>query len=513
MAENIMLNLGIGIDGDQAEIDAEKVYKELSDVLGKTLEINVDSDDLNELAEIIAKANGQISITKDNLSGFAKSLSATWEDANGQLIKYIQNLNAVKIEGTDSYKYDVTGSSYSIQNAGNYKEDLSYIKEYYDIRSKLVSLDPNKDSLWVELLNNELNKLEPEIERIKKEINEIGSTDNSKVIDLFDAIDEGEKRVNQSFAKAFDSEKISDYKIAVNNVKTAIDDLYSNQKKLISSDLSPDSEQYKNLSENIKLAKDQFVEAFNALQNFKIARNSLTADTSFEDGIEKITLSYKGQDEALLKLIQHLEQKNKIQNQTISKSNDVTNDKEKIEEAVKALKELNNAKIEYEKSRLSGSSFDDLNKQSLKIQELESNLKQLTSVQLSSNKTVEQDSEYRSRQSTEYGNLNQKLKELRTEYNSTQNALTKLDNSAASNLANTLQLAISYQTLERAMTEVVSTAKELDAAMTDIQIVTQMSDSEAKTLMESYSNIAKELGTTTLAVASSSSEWLFIRSL
>lgn len=508
MAENIMLNLGIGIDGDQAEIDAEKVYKELSDVLGKTLEINVDSDDLNELAEIIAKANGQISITKDNLSGFAKSLSATWEDANGQLIKYIQNLNAVKIEGTDSYKYDVTGSSYSIQNAGNYKEDLSYIKEYYDIRSKLMGLDPNKDTLWAELLNNELKQLEPEIERIKKEINEIGSTDNSKVISLFDAIDEGEKKVNQSFAKAFDSEKISDYKIAVNNVKTAIDDLYSNQKKLITSNLSPDSEQYKNLSENIKLAKNQFVEAFNALQNFKIARNSLTADTSFEDGIEKITLSYKGQDEALLKLVQHLEQKNKIQNQSISKSNDINNDKEKIEEAVQALKELNNAKIEYEKSRLSGSSFDDLNKQSLKIQELENNLRQLMSVQLSSNKTVEQDSEYRSRQSTEYGNLNQKLKELRTEYNSTQNALTKLDNSAASNLANTLQLALSYQTLERAMTEVISTAKELDAAMTDIQIVTQMSDSEAKTLMESYSNIAKELGTTTLAVAESSSEWL-----
>lgn len=508
MAENIMLNLGIGIDGEQAEADASKVYEELSDVLEKTLEIDVDSSDLDALGRAIKEANGQITIVKDNLTGFATTLSASWEDANGQLIKYIQNLNAVKIEGTNDYKYDVANSSYSVQNKGTYKEDLAYIKEYYDIRSKIMGLDPKEDSLWVELLNKELSQLEPQINRIKDEINSIGTTDSSKVQGLFEAIEAGEKKVEEAYAKSFDTEKMSEYKAAVNNLKQAIDDLYSNQKKLISTKLSPDSEQYKNLTTNVEEAKDSFVSAFNALQKFKIAQNELTTNTSVKDGITTITLSYEGQDEALVKLIEHLKQKNQIQNQAVSKSKDELLDEEKIDSAVESLKRLNEAKLEYTKMKLEGSSASDLEKQSSVIKKLESDLESLKQVQLSNNKAVEEDSRYRSQQSTEYGNFNQRVKQLNEEMRDSARSVGQLDDSMASNLANTIKMAVSYQTLERAMSEVVETTKELDAAMTDIQIVTQMSDSQAQNLMVEYSNIAKQLGTTTKEVAASSSEWL-----
>ena len=68
--------------------------------------------------------------------------------------------------------------------------------------------------------------------------------------------------------------------------------------------------------------------------------------------------------------------------------------------------------------------------------------------------------------------------------------------------------AVSLDNLMNAMQSVVDTAHELDDAMTDIQIVTQMSNEDATALMQSYSQIAKELGSTTTAVAESADEWL-----
>lgn len=512
MAENIMLNLGIGIDGEQAEADASKVYEELSDVLEKTLEIDVDSSDLDALGRAIKEANGQITIVKDNLTGFATTLSASWEDANGQLVKYIQNLNAVKIEGTNDYRYDVSGSNYSVQNKNTYKEDLSYIKEYYDIKTKLMGLDPKKDTLWAEYLNNELKRLEPQINRIYEEINKIGTTDSSKVQGLFNEMDSGLQKVQQAYAKSFDDYKIELYKKSINDVTKAIDELYSNQKKLISSNLSVDSNQYKTLTNNIEQAKQKIVEGVEELHNFKTAQE-LTFNNSVSNGINTITLEYEGQDEALVKLINHLKEKNNIQTQTLSKSNDELLDENKIQQAINSLKLLNDAKYEYSKMKLEGASTSDLENQSKFVKQLESDLESLKQVQLSNNKAVQEDSRYRSQQSTEYGNFNQKVKQLNEEMRDSARSVGQLDDSMASNLANTIKMAVSYQTLERAMSEVVETTKELDAAMTDIQIVTQMSDSQAQNLMIEYSNIAKQLGTTTTEVAASSSEWLFIRSL
>lgn len=530
MAENVMFNLGIGLDSEQAEIDASRVIEELSRVLGKTLDIEVDPTDLEKLGKILNNANGQISIVKNNLNGLAESLSASWEDANGQLVKYTQNLktiSAYNFDGVDLSKldqetidaynsegkmYDVSSSNYSIQNSGAIKESVSYIKEYYDIKSKLSTLDPQKDSLWAELLNNELQILEPKVNKIKEEISSLGNSNSSGVKELLNAISEGNKKIESSLAKSFDKDIFNEYKKAVQDVSSSINELYSVQNKLTKTKSGPESNTYKTLAENVDAAKQKLDEAVSSLQKFEQAQGFAVNDT-VSNGIHTITVEYDGQEEALKKLNEQLEIKNKNQILSSSQKQDSIEDADKINAAVDALKKLNNERYEYEKMKLSGSSSDELDVQSQKIKELESNLNSLKQVQLSSNQAVEQDSNYRSRQSTAYGELNQELKQLNSEYKNVNSSLGQLDNSMASNLANVISMSISYQTLQQAMVEIVNTTKELDAAMTDIQIVTQMSTSDATKLMESYSQIAKELGTTTSAVAASSSEWLFIRSL
>lgn len=530
MAENIMLNLGIGLDSEQAEMDASRVLNELQDVLGKTLDIEINTSDFQELGKIINNANGQISVLRDNLTGFAKSISATWEDANGQLVKYTQNLRAVtKYDfagaGVDmslldpetaaaynaaSAHYEPVSSRYSTANKGDIKESVSYIKEYYDIKTKLAALDPRKDTAWATLLNSELQKLEPKVESIKKELSNIGDVDASGLKDLTDAISSGQAKLESATAKSFDKSSAKEYKAAINEVSKAISELYTEQNKLLKSHAGSDSNTYKTLADNVSSAKQKLDEAVASLQNFSQAQNVSISDT-VTNGIHNITLQYDGQEESLKKLNEQLEIKNRNQNAVVSQKEDASLDATKIQEAVSALKDLNAARLEYERSKLKGASQDELSKQADQIRVLERNLQELQQVQLSSNQTVAQDAKYRSLQSTEYGNLNQEIKQLNAEYKNMNNGVGRLDDSLSSNLATLATAITSFQTLQEAISKIVDTAKELDDAMTEIQIVTQMSDARAQDLMLTYSEIAKELGTTTTAVAESSNEWLNCR--
>lgn len=55
--------------------------------------------------------------------------------------------------------------------------------------------------------------------------------------------------------------------------------------------------------------------------------------------------------------------------------------------------------------------------------------------------------------------------------------------------------------------KVIQYIKELDAAMTNVRIVTGASAEEAKTLARGYTELAKEIGSTTVEVANSANEW------
>lgn len=56
--------------------------------------------------------------------------------------------------------------------------------------------------------------------------------------------------------------------------------------------------------------------------------------------------------------------------------------------------------------------------------------------------------------------------------------------------------------------ELIQTVQELDKAMTNIRIVTGQNATEASNLMKVYNGLAKQLGTTTQAIAEGSNEWL-----
>ena len=92
--------------------------------------------------------------------------------------------------------------------------------------------------------------------------------------------------------------------------------------------------------------------------------------------------------------------------------------------------------------------------------------------------------------------------------------VTLQDNSLQSLIADTITYTVSLQSLQRVVQSVISETVSLNDSMTQIRLVTQGSSDDTKALMSDYSDIAKQLGTTTSAVAESATEWLnFYRSL
>ena len=65
-----------------------------------------------------------------------------------------------------------------------------------------------------------------------------------------------------------------------------------------------------------------------------------------------------------------------------------------------------------------------------------------------------------------------------------------------------------FSAITQSIRESIETIKELNEAMTDVQMVTEGTDSETQKLASQYSDLAQELGATTTEIANGASEWL-----
>ena len=66
----------------------------------------------------------------------------------------------------------------------------------------------------------------------------------------------------------------------------------------------------------------------------------------------------------------------------------------------------------------------------------------------------------------------------------------------------------SVMTVVNALKNMVSTIKELDGAIIDLQIATGSSRKDTEALLSTYTQIGKEMGATTLDVAKGADSWL-----
>ena len=87
-------------------------------------------------------------------------------------------------------------------------------------------------------------------------------------------------------------------------------------------------------------------------------------------------------------------------------------------------------------------------------------------------------------------------------------SLDSINKKSAATVVSINLLHQAFTALERATKQMIRTAAELDKQLTDLRMVTGQSYEDASRLVDSYNQLAKELGATTKQVLSASSEWL-----
>lgn len=87
-------------------------------------------------------------------------------------------------------------------------------------------------------------------------------------------------------------------------------------------------------------------------------------------------------------------------------------------------------------------------------------------------------------------------------------SLDSINKKSAATVVSINLLHQAFTALERAAKQMISTAAELDKQLTDLRMVTGQNYEDASRLVDSYNQLAKELGATTEQVLSASSEWL-----
>lgn len=198
----------------------------------------------------------------------------------------------------------------------------------------------------------------------------------------------------------------------------------------------------------------------------------------------------------------------------IEKSNqEVSNNKAKIadtklnkdiEEYVGLIKEVNNLDIELIKAKSAKSSqnyIEELNRQLIAAKEKQAGFSDEVK---SSTKALEAQEEATNRLNIAQGKIQNNIER-------TGNLFGSLKKQVLTVAKNTFSYTLAYKALnsgDEALKKTIKTVRELDTAMTEIQMVTGETDEATRELLNTYSEMGQQLGATTLDVAKGSVEWL-----
>lgn len=191
----------------------------------------------------------------------------------------------------------------------------------------------------------------------------------------------------------------------------------------------------------------------------------------------------------------------------IEKSNqEISNNKAKIadtklnkdiEEYIGLIKEVNNLDIELIKAKSAKSSqnyIEELNRQLIVAKEKQAGFSDEVK---SSTKALEAQEEATNRLNIAQGKIQNNIER-------TGNLFGSLKKQVLTVAKNTLSYTLAYKalnSLDEVVKKAIKTVRELDTAMTEIQMVTGETDKATRELLNTYSEMGQQLGATTLDVA------------
>lgn len=490
--DNVILDLGMRVDSTGAQADIQDVVDYIRDTIKEDFNIDIRAGNLNELRQQLNALGGDLRLVKDDATGMTTAIQASFKTANGEAVKLraaIEEVNGqYQLAGNTDMSARVTAGASALQKLN---EQLIQQKE----RLAQAAVDANATE--INSASAQIKKIESKIEQEQRYLGILRS-----VSDVAQTAQERTDRSDTLVAAKSDYVKFAE---SISEAKTQLKEFEKIQSQAFAAtNMDKSSATYQNLQANLSESTNQvknFLSIFN--EAAKLIDKNITDDVatikSLSDGSVELTSTYNGQNKALKEMSDLINKVGKNLKTAFAQQSDKMTDTQKIQAAVKAYQQYRDAVLTVDKAKASGRTATQ--QETTAVNQAKAAYQQCEQAILSNGEAVQQNAAYNRDKNQITRNSIQALKEYESQ-------LGSVNNSMAGSIAQMIQMKLSFEGLQEAIRKVYDTAKELNDSMTDIQLVTQQSDSDATELMKSYSGLAQEMGTTTAEVAASADEWL-----
>lgn len=503
-----MFNIGIRVDADNFTTETQAVVSDLQQTLnrnGITVPVNLNNATLKEMDQFIQSIGGSMKITKDALTGFIENISVNVPKANGQILSLNQGVQAVSntvtnLNGVSQQVFshfettDITttmnGMNTSLERAKELQSDIIKLYEQrVDLEHQMATALVQGDSKQQASLQARLTKNESLDGMYREQLAYLQQQANAEgvQINLWDKINTMVSQIDGNTAgwtRTLTQSGQDAIALAqnLNQSKKVLNDFADTYKKAMSTDGSKGQMLVQDLN-NMKAQVDVVI---NAMTNLGATVDSTGAH-------------YQGNITAVQDLCNEYNKITRQLQEFNAQKQDQRNDTQMIEQTVQAYKAYRDQLDRINKLKKENATGVDMKAEQQQLDALKTSYKNLEQGILSNGEAVYKNTQYNRDKNQVTRDSIQAQKELN---------VTLQDNSLQSLIADTITYTVSLQSLQQVIQSIISETVSLNDSMTQIRLVTQGSSDDTKALMSDYSEIAKQLGTTTSAVAESATEWL-----
>ena len=503
-----MFNIGIRVDADNFTTETQAVVSDLQQTLnrnGITVPVNLNNATLKEMDQFIQSIGGSMKITKDALTGFIENISVNVPKANGQILSLNQGVQAVSntvtnLNGVSQQVFshfettDITttmnGMNTSLERAKELQSDIIKLYEQrVDLEHQMATALVQGDSKQQASLQARLTKNESLDGMYREQLAYLQQQANAEgvQINLWDKINTTVSQIDGNTAgwtRTLTQSGQDAIALAqnLNQSKKVLNDFADTYKKAMSTDGSKGQMLVQDLN-NMKAQVDVVI---NAMTNLGATVDSTGAH-------------YQGNITAVQDLCNEYNKITRQLQEFNAQKQDQRNDAQMIEQTVQAYKAYRDQLDRINKLKKENATGVDMRAEQQQLDALKTSYKNLEQGILSNGEAVYKNTQYNRDKNQVTRDSIQAQKELN---------VTLQDNSLQSLIADTITYTVSLQSLQQVIQSIISETVSLNDSMTQIRLVTQGSSDDTKALMSDYSEIAKQLGTTTSAVAESATEWL-----
>lgn len=503
-----MFNIGIRVDADNFTTETQAVVSDLQQVLNKngiTVPVELNNATLKEMDQFIQSIGGSMKITKDALTGFIENISVNVPKANGQILSLNQGVQAVSstvtnLSGVTQQVFshfettDITttmnGMNTSLERAKELQSDiLKLYKQRVDLEHQMATALVQGDSKQQASLQAKLTKNESLDGMYREQLAYLQQQANAQgvQINLWDKINTTASQIDgntASWTRTLTQSGQDAIALAqnLNQSKKVLNDFANTYQRA----MSTDGTKGQMLTQDLNNMRAQVDAVINAMTNLGATVDSTGAH-------------YQGNITAVQDLCNEYNKITRQLQEFNAQKQDQQDDKQKIEQTVQAYKAYRDQLDRINELKKKNATGVDMKAEQQQLDALKTSYKNLEQQTLSNGEAVYKNTQYNRDKNQITRDSIQAQKELN---------VTLQDNSLQNLIADTIMYKLSLQSLLEVIKSVVSETLSLNDSMTQIRLVTQGSAESTKALMSDYSEIAKQLGTTTSAVAESATEWL-----